>query len=131
MKKEDEKIDALIKEALSEEEAQYYMNLGEQNVIEEFGGLFKGRNSWMTIVVTVAILAFVILAVYAVIGFANAAEVKEMLQWTLVFTFSMIAVAMLKIWSWQQMDKNTILREMKKLELQISALVQKISKDQN
>jgi len=41
MKRGNEKIDRLIKEALSEEEGKYYEELTEQNFIEQYGGLFK------------------------------------------------------------------------------------------
>jgi hypothetical protein len=34
---------------------------------------------------------------------------------------------MLKIFGWMQMDKNAILREMKRLELQVSSLSVKMS----
>lgn len=33
-----------------------------------------------------------------------------------------VAVAMLKIWSWMEMHKNQVLREVKRLELQVARL---------
>ncbi|MEM9680951.1 MAG: DUF6768 family protein [Bacteroidota bacterium] len=41
-----------------------------------------------------------------------------------VFLFG---VSMLKIFAWIQMDKNALLREIKRLEIQISSLAGKIS----
>jgi len=34
---------------------------------------------------------------------------------------------MMKLWHWMQMDKNSILREMKRMEFQIAVLSEKIS----
>jgi len=40
-----EEIDDMIRQALSEEEAKFYDELGEQTLPEMVGGLFKGRIS--------------------------------------------------------------------------------------
>jgi hypothetical protein len=42
MKKEEEKIDELIKEALSSEEAKFYDALGEQSLIEIVSKVYQG-----------------------------------------------------------------------------------------
>jgi hypothetical protein len=38
-----------------------------------------------------------------------------------------MAVSMMKMFAWMQMDKNAILREIKRLELQVSSLATKLS----
>ena len=51
---------------------------------------------------------------------------KELLKWaggTLIF---LIGVSMLKIFAWMQMDKKALMRELKRLEIQISSLSSKI-----
>ena len=123
MNTENEKIDALIREALSKEEAAYYEKLDEQNVMEQFVGLYRGKNSWLNLVVTVFILICLGIGIYSGFRFADAVSTKEMFIWSLVMGGCYLTIAMLKIWSWMQMDKGVLIREIKKLELQVSILV--------
>jgi len=121
----DKNIDALIKEALSREEAEYYDKLEEKPVLKQFAGLYRGKNSWMNYMVAFYILAAIAGCVYAGFQFAAAETTKEMLAWCMVMLGTFIMVAMLKIWSWMQMDKGALIREIKRLELQLSVIAGK------
>ncbi len=125
MKKDIEKIDELIKEALTHEEAKFYDELGEQNVLEKFGGIFKGKMGWLAIIMNIMVLVFFGLLVYCLIQFLNAEATNELIKWGAGMFTSMLMMSMLKLYFWMQMDKNDILRELKRLELQISALAHK------
>lgn len=118
----DKNIDALIREALSKEEAEYYDKLDEQPVFTQFAGLYKGKNSWINYMVTVVILICLGGCIYAGFQFASAVSTKEMLTWALVMGGTFTTISMLKIWSWMQMDKGDLIRELKRLELQLSAM---------
>ncbi|MEQ8335712.1 MAG: hypothetical protein RIA62_00120 [Cyclobacteriaceae bacterium] len=118
-------IDALIKEALSKEEAEYYDKLEEKPVLKQFAGLYRGKNSWMNYLVAFYILAAIAGCVYAGFQFAAAESTKELLVWSLVMLATFIMTAMLKIWSWMQMDKGELIREIKRLELQLSVIAGK------
>lgn len=122
MKNDTEKIDKLIKEALTEEEAKFYDELGEQNVFEKFGGVFRGKMGWLAIIMNVVVLVLFGLLVYCLIQFLNVETTNELIKWGAGMFTCMIMMSMLKLYFWMQMDKNDILRELKRLELQISAL---------
>ncbi|WP_460218696.1 DUF6768 family protein [Psychroserpens sp. MEBiC05023] len=127
MKTNMEDIDQLIKETLSQEEAKFYDELEEQSVLGMLGGLFTGKNKWIIILMNIMTLIFFGLFIYCVINFFDATEQKELLKWGLGSLVFLIGVSMLKVFAWMQMDKNAILREMKRLELQVSSLSGKIS----
>ncbi len=121
MKDNIEEIDKLIKETLTQEETKFYNELDEQNVFQMIFGLFKGKNKWIMILMNVMTVVFFGLFIYCIVQFFNTDETKELIKWatgTLVF---LIGVSMLKIFAWMQMDKNALLREMKRLELLISS----------
>ncbi len=124
MKKE-KNIDALIKEALSKEEAAYYDKLDEKPVFEQFAELYKGKNRWLNLYVAVMIFVALGGCIYAGFRFAHAYSTKEMLAWSLVMVGTFLTIVMLKIWSWMQMDKNEMIREIKRLEFQLSVLAAK------
>jgi len=122
-----EEIDQLIKDTLSKEEAAFYDSLEEQNNFDMILGLFKGKNAWFLITINILIIVFLGLFVDCCIQFFNAESAEELIKWgfgSLVFLLSM---SMLKIYAWMQMNKNAILREMKRLELQVMSLYSKVA----
>ena len=123
-----ENIDELIKEALSKEEAEFYEKLDEQSLPEMMTGLFHGKLKWWTVMTMVLSLLFFIAAVYCAVQFFGAIKLRQMIIWAAGFFNFMMMVSMLKLWSWMQMDKNALLREIKRLELQMSILSNKMGK---
>ncbi|TSE08546.1 MULTISPECIES: DUF6768 family protein [Aquimarina] len=115
-------IDQLIKETLTQEEAKFYDELDEQNLIDMVGGLFNTRHRWvMIMMIIVNIIAFV-LFIYCLIQFLNTDNTNELIKWGSAGFFCIMITALLKLFSWMQMDKNALLREIKRLELQVSSL---------
>ncbi len=126
MKHKMEEIDALIKETLSREEAAFYDSLEEQNVFEMVLGLFKGKNAWFLIITNIIIFIFLGLLIYCFIQFFKVESTEDLIKWSLGVVISILSVSVLKIYAWMQMDKNAILREMKRLELQVMSLHGKV-----
>ena len=127
MTKQFEKIDELIKEALTEEESKFYDNLDEQNVFQMLGGLFQGKNKWIILLINIALLIVFVLLVYSVIQFFNADQTNELIKWSLAIVVGLLIISFLKMFIWMQMDKNSIKRELKRLELQVANLSSKLS----
>ena len=122
-----EDIDKLIKETLTEEEAKFYDELEEQNIWQMMFGIFKGKNSWINIVISIVQLLWFVLFIYCTVQFFNTEETNELIKWGIFGMLSIMASSMLKFYTWMQMDKNALLREIKRLELQVSSLSGKIS----
>lgn len=126
MKTKMEDIDKLIKETLTEEETKFYDSLEEQNIFKMIGGLYKGKNVWLIVWMHVVnIIAFGFM-VYCLIQTFDVEKTNDLMLWIAGFFFFFIIVSMLKIFAWMQIHKNAVLREMKRLELQISSLSGKI-----
>lgn len=125
MKKEIEEIDKLIKEALTQEEAKFYDELGEQNILEKLGGVFKGKSAWLAIIMNIVNLIIFGFLIYCVIQFFDTEVTNELIRWGVGITACLASMGMIKLFVWMQMDKNDVLRELKRLELQISALAHK------
>lgn len=121
MKKE-ANIDEVIKQALSDEESEFLERLGEQTLMEEGLGLLKGRRGWISIWIGFVILVVFIGSIYSLVQFFDASEVKELMIWGGGFFLGIFMVTALKIWAWMQMDRNAIIREIKRLEVQLTAL---------
>ena len=125
MKNEYDEIDGLITEALSAEEAKYFKELQEQSLPQQVFGLYTGKLKWVTLYATIVMLPIFGLAVYAGIKFFTVDEVVEMMRWGAIMFLGLIATGFIKLFNWNQMDKNALMREMKRLEFQISILSKK------
>lgn len=126
MHRENEKIDELIKETLTEEEAKFYDELEEQNILGKLGEVYKGKMGWLAITMNVVHLIIFGLFVYCLVQFFNTDDTNTLIQWASAGFLCMIFMGMLKLYVWMQMDKNDTLRELKRLELQVAAMAQKL-----
>ncbi len=122
-----EDIDQLIKDTLSEEEAKFYDELDEQNVFQMLIGVFNGKNRWIMYMMNLVTLVFFGLFVYCLVQFFNTDVTNELIKWGFGVVIFLLGVSMLKVYIWMQMDKNALMRELKRLELQISSLAGKVS----
>jgi len=123
MKEEKDNIDELIKQALSEEESEILERLGEeQSIFEQLLTNFQGKMKWMSMYIAFMILVFFILSIYCLIEFLNAEDIRLMILWGAALGGSFFTVGLLKMWHWMQMDKNALMREIKRLEIHIAAL---------
>ncbi|MDU8887155.1 DUF6768 family protein [Yeosuana sp. MJ-SS3] len=126
MKTNMEDIDKLIKETLTQEEAKFYAQLDEENVFEMVIGLFKGKNKWIMYLMNLVTLVFFGLFIYCTVQFFNTEVTNEMIKWGIGGLVFLFGVSMLKVFAWMQMDKNALIREIKRLEIQISSLSTKL-----
>jgi len=122
MSKSEKELDELIQQALSREEAEYFDQLGEQNIPQQLLGLFKGKNSWMNIVMIVFHMVVLGIAIWTFTEMLDTEVVGKKLEWMFYTMACFLTMMMLKLWGWNQMDKNVVLREIKRLEYQVSLL---------
>ena len=94
----------------------------EESLFDMTAQLFRGRALHITILVVVLVFSFMGLMVYSAVRFFDATEVKDLILWAVLFMYGSLAVAMLKLWTWMDMHKNSVTREIKRLELQMARL---------
>jgi hypothetical protein len=122
-------IDDLIQRALNEEEAQWFDEWDEQSLTEMVVDSFRGKSRWLVIMVYVWILLFFALMLVALVSFFRAETTRQMIACATGFLFCNLAVAMLKMWYWMQLNKNAITRGIKRLELQLAQLASRQDAD--
>lgn len=125
MKKEIKKLDELIKETLSKEEAEFYEELEEKNLFGKMTEVYRGKMGWLAIIMNVLHVVFFVLFVICAIRFFEVEAVRELLIWGAGGFICIIFMCMMKLYMWMQMDKNDMMRELKRIELQISVLAHK------
>lgn len=122
MKKENKKIDELIKEALSKEEATFYDELEEKNLLGKLGEVHKSKLGWIAITMNIMNVIFLVGFVYCVIQFFNTQVTNEIIMWGAGGGLCFVFMSMIKFYIWMQIDKNDILKQLKRLEFQVSVL---------
>lgn len=117
-----EEIDRLIKETLTEEEAKFYDQLDEQNLFQMLSGIFKGKNTWLAVVIHVFNIVVFGLLIYCIIQTTKVEDTNNLILWVGASIFCFFFMSMIKIYMWMQIHRNSVIREIKRLELQVSSL---------
>jgi hypothetical protein len=97
--------------------------LEQAGIIEMAASNFRGRNLYVSIFTTIVSLAILAAMVWCAMRFFQATEVRDMILYAILFMYGSLAVGMLKLWFWLMMIRYSIVREIKRLELQCSMLV--------
>lgn len=122
-------IDDKIKQALAAEDAEVYAQFAEEpSLLAQGLELLQTRNRWINAMSIVVMTAFMGLGIFSLWMFATSQETKALIGWAMSFGFSMAVIGTLKIWAWVQIERNGTIREIKRLELQVARLTQRLSK---
>lgn len=121
-------IDDEIRSVLSADEmAELETLTGEQGMFDMIGESFRSRMWYWIAFLWVYAFASWVGAVWAGSRFYEATEPKEMAVWGGLCVVLVIFVALGKMWYWMEMNKNTVVRELKRVELQIAFLAKSIA----
>src|SRR5688572_12517472 len=115
-------IDSAIRDAISKEDAEFLARFEDKNPIGEALGTFSGR--WGAMNIIAAVMSFALFCVFAYCAWSafTASDVRATVIWSTGAIWASLAVAMLKIYFFMEMNKNVVLREVKRLELQVARL---------
>ena len=116
------KLDSAIRQALSAEDAAFLAKFEDQSPLDEALGTFSGKWGVMNVFAALVTFAMFGAAVFCAWSAFNETEVRDTVLWTAGVVLAMLAVAMLKMYFWMEMNKNVTLREVKRLELQVARL---------
>ena len=117
-----DKLDAMISEALSEEDERFLkkMQMEEQGYFQLAMSVFGGRLGWVSWVIFIVQLLIFAVGVYATIQFFTVSDLVEVIRWGLVALYLMIVAVMMKLTLLPIMQTNRILRALRRMELRLS-----------
>lgn len=121
-------LDKAIREGYSAEDADLMQRLAAdpsmtRQVLNAFQGPFGALNV-LSVLVSLALFAG---GAYSVWRFVGAAEVRDMLIWGGGAAFAFSGLSLIKLWFWMELQRNATVREIKRLELQVSRLAARLS----
>ncbi|MDX1644241.1 MAG: DUF6768 family protein [Thermoanaerobaculia bacterium] len=83
---------------------------------------YRGKLRWVSIAMTFWQLVFFVVFVWAGVRFFSAATAADPLFWATIFLMTGVGVSMMKILHWMTINRNRLLREIKRLELEVARM---------
>ena len=119
-------LDAKIRDALKAEDAELFGD--EPGLPAMVAESFRSKNRWLVWVVWVSIVIFTGIAGWTAYGFFTTETLGAKLEWGLIVALAMLSVVMLEQWYWMELQKNNVVREVKRVELQIARLADRLDR---
>ncbi len=121
-------IDEKILEALNDEDKEvmdaYGEELGLFGLIRES---FRGKLKVPVIAVFLFIIIFAVIFIYSAINFFSVEAIDTKLNWLAIGFTVFFVVGLLRFWYWMVLSQLVTIREIKRLELQVSLLAKKLT----
>jgi hypothetical protein len=117
------KIDDAIREALSAEDAEFLARFDrEPPAAVQAIGIFRGAYGLLNVAFLAAFLVVGAIGLFAVWKFATLEETRALLHWGAIAAFCVAVLAVIRLWFFMELQTSRIVREIKRLELQVARL---------
>jgi hypothetical protein len=120
-------IDDAISKALAQEERELLDRLAaEPSMHAQAFAVMRGRHRVLVGSSIAVMVALVALAAWCAVRFFEAEEVRDLLLFATGFVLAILNVLAIKVWFWMELVKNSVVREVKRLELQVARLGERV-----
>lgn len=116
------KIDDLIDQALTEEDRALLARHSEPGYLAQAFGLFRGPMAWVMWIVNVASGVAFLAGAYAIWRMFGTSDPLVAVKWGVASLFLFQVTTVCKTIMGSRMEANRLLRELKRVELQVSLL---------
>jgi hypothetical protein len=114
-------IDRLIDEALDDEERALLHAIGDEpGYMAQIMGIFGGRLGWVSALLMAAQGVAFVAGAWAAWRFFTADQPLDALRWGLPAAVLLLMSLMIKLALWPHVHANRLLRELKRIELQLA-----------
>ena len=119
-------LDKAIHQSLSQEDQDFLARLDEEPLfLKQFTGIYKGGLGIFNLIITIGLIFALVVGISSLIRFFNVSpDIEGMLKWGGLTALCVGAIFFIRLWLGMHMQTNRVLRELKKLELQIASLKQ-------
>jgi hypothetical protein len=117
-----DKFDEMIGQALTAEDRALLASHGEPGYLAQAFGIFRGPLAWVMWLVYVSALAAFIAGVWAFVRMWGAGDALDAVKWGVAALFAFQITMMCKSFMGNHMESNRLLREVKRVELQVALL---------
>lgn len=116
-------LDDAIRQSLSAEDAHLLDRLGaDQALHRQVLETFQGHLRWLNAAGWIGGFALFAAGAGFAWRFMQAQDVGEMLRWGAASALAFAGLALVKVWFWMELQKNAVVREVQRLEVQVASL---------
>lgn len=117
-------INQKILDALKEDKAANEFSEEQANALQLISQSFKGTFRLTFVVVVTLQLIFVGLAIFCAFHLINEIDIAEKINWLAGTLTAVVAFAIARLWFFMELNRLSIIREIKRVELQVSLLAE-------
>lgn len=126
MSASDRDPDRVLRSALAQDEAEAFQHADDPSMASLLTETFRGRNRRLALLGVVANTVLFLVALLAVARFLRTPDVHGMLVWGGTALLSIGLILAVKIWYWLEMVRLALTRDIKRLELRVSRLAERL-----
>ena len=120
------KLDDAIHGALTEEDKEFLAQFEkEPTSVEQVVGVFRGPLAWLYVAFLVVAVILAPIGLFSGWNFLVATEMRPLFYWGAATAGILLLLSVVRIVFFMQINTNRILRELKRLELQVARLAAK------
>ncbi len=120
-------LDRLIREALDQGDSDILDRFGEQSQSELLTEAFRGRHRLFVVGGMIANLILFVVGIFAAVQFVREPDQRTMMLWGAGAALCFGGVTAIKIWYWLEMARLALVREIKRVELQLAHVAQTLA----
>lgn len=114
-------LDQMIDEALDAEERELLRSVGEEpGFFNQAFGIFSGPTAWVNALLMVVQTLLFVAGIWAAWNFFEAGDSLSAIRWGLPAAVLLLMALIIKLSLWPTMQTNRIMRELKRIELQLA-----------
>jgi hypothetical protein len=118
-----ESIDERIRKALTSDDRQFLDQLDiKSSLYGDVVATFRGHMRWLNVLGWVFGFVLFAVALYCGWQFFAQSEMRSMLAWGAGAMLCALGLGLIKLYFFMEIQKNTIIREIKRVELQVASL---------
>ena len=121
-------INQKILEALKDDTAAHEFSEEQANVLQLIGQSFKGTFRLTFVVIVTMQLIFAGMAIYCAYHLVNEFDIGLKINWLAGTLSTVVAFAIARIWFFMELNRLSVIREIKRVELQVSLLAETYQK---
>lgn len=118
-----ESIDERIQKALSSEDQAFLARMNaEGSFYRDIADTFQGHMRWLNLLAWFIALGLFAVAIVCGWQFFTQTDLRSMQLWGAGTVIAFLGLGFIKLWFWMELQKNSIVREIKRVELQLANL---------
>lgn len=118
-----ESIDERIQKALSSEDQAFLARMDANgSFYRDIADTFRGHMRWLNALAWVFAFALFAIAITCGWQFVTQTDARSMQLWGVGTILAFLGLGLIKLWFWMELQKVSVMREIKRVELQVASL---------